>query len=261
MKSRPINARSYLAAILVIYISTYAQYVLPWNNPIAGALIAYGVPILWITRLCGADIVRRAFLNSLPALRYGMGSFGVFTLLGILAASGVFYVISVLDPRALNLLHRPMPLLQLPPVVDWIMVLASFAVVGPAEEYIFRGFVFGRMLRLYPNRHWFLLAVLSSLLFAVAHLYYIVIYGVASLVPLTEVFAIGVAMAVTYYLSGGNLIVPALIHGAFDASGFVAAGISPEIGELLRQTMILAGLIVAFFFFGRHAGTSRSPMA
>jgi membrane protease YdiL (CAAX protease family) len=262
MRSRaPISRGSYFAAILVIYISTYAQYVFPWYNPIAGALFAYCLPILWITRLCGADIIRRAFTNSRAALRYGMGAFGVFTLAGILAATGVFYVISVIDPGALNLLHRPIPLLHLPPDLDWLMVWASFLVVGPAEEYIFRGFVFGRMLRLYPERHWLLLAFLSSLLFAAAHLYYVLIFGIASLVPLTEIITIGMAMAITYYLSGGNLIIPALIHGAFDASGFVAAGISAEIGMALRQSMILAGVIVAFSFVGRRRGTNTSPPA
>jgi hypothetical protein len=69
------------------------------------------------------------------------------------------------------------------------------------------------------------------------------------------------AMAITYYLSGGNLIIPALIHGAFDASGFVAAGISPEIGMALRQSMIPAGVIVAFSFLGRRRETNTSPPA
>jgi membrane protease YdiL (CAAX protease family) len=255
----PISRGSYVATILVIYISTYTQYIFPWYNPVAGALFAYCVPILWITRLCGADIIRRAFSNSRAALRYGMGAFGVFALIGILAATGVFHVISVIDPRALNLLQRPIPLLHLPPDLDWIMVWASFLVVGPAEEYIFRGFVFGQMLRLYPERHWLLMAFLSSLLFASAHLYYVLIFGIASLVPLMEVITIGMALATTYYLSGGNLIVPALIHGAFDASGFVAAGISPEIGIALRHSMIVAGVIVAFSFLGRRRGANTSP--
>jgi membrane protease YdiL (CAAX protease family) len=260
MKSRaPITRGSYFTAILVIYISIYAQYVFPWHNPIAGVLFAYGVPILWITRLCGADIIRRAFTNSVAALHYGMGAFGVFALAGILASAGVFYIISAIDPRALNLLHRPIPLLHLPPHLDWIMVWVSFLIVGPAEEYIFRGFVFGRMLRLYPERHWLLIALLSSLLFAAAHLYYILIFGIASLVPLTEIITIGMALAVTYYLSGGNLLIPALIHGAFDASGFVAAGISPEIGIALRQAMILAGVLVAFSFFARRPMPKRRP--
>jgi membrane protease YdiL (CAAX protease family) len=259
MKSRtPISRGSYFAALLVIYISTYAQYIFPWYNPVAGVLFAYCVPILWITRLCGADIIRRAFTNSRAALLYGMGAFGVFSLVGILAATGVYYVISVIDPRALNLLHRPIPLLHLPPNLDWIMVGASFLVVGPAEEYIFRGFVFGRMLRLYPERHWLLMAFLSSLLFAAAHLYYVLIFGIASLVPLTEIITVGMALAITYYLSGGNLIIPALIHGGFDASGFVAAGISPEIGSALRQTMILTGVLVALSFLRRRRGATPS---
>ncbi len=252
--SRAPGRRSYFLALCVICASTVSQYAVGGRHPLADFLLAYGLPIAWITWLCGSTILRRALVNSRAALRHGLAAFGVCSLAGIVVAIGVYYILSVLDPRAANLLHRPLPLFNLPPHLIGVMVWASFLVVGPAEEYIFRGFVFGQMLRLYPGRHWLALAFLSSLLFAAAHLYYVLILGIASLVPLTEVFAIGVAMAVAYYRSGGNLLIPALIHGAFDASGFIALGISYEIGSMMRQSLVLVGLIVAVSSLGRQRG-------
>ncbi|MGA2310636.1 MAG: hypothetical protein ABSG57_13965 [Candidatus Bathyarchaeia archaeon] len=56
-------------------------------------------------------------------------------------------------------------------------------------------------------------------------------------------------MAATYYFSGGNLLVPALVHGAYDATGFLGMATSPGLGATLRGLMILAGLIVALALF------------
>jgi hypothetical protein len=57
------------------------------------------------------------------------------------------------------------------------------------------------------------------------------------------------AMAATYYFSGGNLLVPALIHGAYDATGLLGMATSPGLGATLRGLMILTGLIVALALF------------
>lgn len=65
-----------------------------------------------------------------------------------------------------------------------------------------------------------MLAFLSSVFFAAVHLYYALTYGVASLIPFVDIVAIGMALAITYYHSGGNLLIPALIHGVYDATGF-----------------------------------------
>jgi membrane protease YdiL (CAAX protease family) len=87
--------------------------------------------------------------------------------------------------------------------------------------------------------------LVSSVLFAAVHLYYALTYGVASLIPFLDIIAIGMALAITYYRSGGNLLIPALIHGAYDATGFMAVAASPRIGIELRGVLILAGVIAA----------------
>ena len=60
------------------------------------------------------------------------------------------------------------------------------------------------------------------------------------------------AMAATYYASGGNLLVPAMIHGAYDATGYVGVATSSQIGVQLREVMIVIGLIAAFIVFSRR---------
>lgn len=159
------------------------------------------------------------------------------------------------NPRALSLLHRPNPVLSTSPELAWLMVLASTLVVGPAEEYIFRGFVYGGLLSLLGVRHWLGFAFVSSVLFAVAHVYYALVYGVASLVPFSDLVIFGMAMASVHYLSGGNLLIPALIHGVYDATWFLGVATSPGVGAALRLAMIGVGLGVAVVFFVRRVGS------
>jgi len=143
----------------------------------------------------------------------------------------------------------------------WLMAGASILVVGPCEEYIFRGFVFGGLLRLFGSRHWLLLAFVSSILFAAVHLYYAIVYQVAALVPFVDIVAIGMALAVAYYLSKGNLLVPALIHGVYDAMGFVGVATQPEVGVRLRGAFIFLCVLVAFMVFleRRRGARPQSP--
>ena len=61
-------------------------------------------------------------------------------------------------------------------------------------------------------------------MFASVHAYYAVTYGVASVLPFIDLITFGFAMAATYYWSGGNIMVPALIHGVYDATDFTRRG-------------------------------------
>jgi membrane protease YdiL (CAAX protease family) len=164
---------------------------------------------------------------------------------------GVFiiFLLTIFNPAAVDLLQKPNPLLQVSPEVAWLMVGVSFLIVGPAEEYLFRGFVFGGMLSFFKSRHWLSVAFVSSIFFAIVHIYYAEVYEVASLVQFVDLMAFGMAMAATYYVSGGNLIVPALIHGAYDATAFIGVATSTAIGDELRVLMILISAFVAIVIF------------
>jgi len=240
-----MTGRSYAFGLIIIFLSAYSQYFFGRVGALSGLIVVYGIPITIISIIAGRSILSRSFKDNWTALKYGLGLFGFFSLLGSLAAVVIYGLLADIDPSALKMLHRPNPVLHIQPGLAWVMVAASFLLIGPAEEFIFRGFVFGGLLKLYQGRHWLFLAFISSVLFAAAHLYYLLIYGAASLIQFTEIVAIGMALAGTFYLSGCNLFIPAMIHGAFDGAGFIAAEISPETGIALRQIMIWAGLIAA----------------
>jgi membrane protease YdiL (CAAX protease family) len=246
---RPLAVTSFLVGLIVILAAVYSQYVIPGLNFVSGVLLVYGIPIIVTAFIWGRPIITRAFSQTYKALKFGLGYFGAFTVLGILVGTFIIVLLSVFDPAAVNLLSKPNPVLQVSPEVAWLMVAVSFLVAGPAEEYLFRGFVFGGLLSVFRNQRWLSLAIVSSLFFAAAHLYYGEVYGVASLVQFVDLIAFGMAMAATYYVSGGNLIVPALIHGAYDATAYIGVATSAGIGDQLREFMILIGVIVAIVIF------------
>jgi membrane protease YdiL (CAAX protease family) len=242
---KSISGKSYLAGLIILFAAAYFQYLISGLGPIFGTLLVYGVPILGTSLLWGRPIIRRAFSRKYDALKFGLGFFGVLSVLGMLLSIAFLYIIIAFDPRAVSLLNRPNPVLNVSPGFAWIMVGISILIVGPAEEYLFRGFVYGGLLSIFKGRHWIILAFISSILFGAAHLYYAIVYGVSSLLPFTDLVTFGMAMAMTYYLSGGDLAIPAVIHGLYDAAGFVGVAASPELGTLLRWSMTIAGVLVA----------------
>jgi hypothetical protein len=247
-----LGKAAFVVGLIVILVSVYAQYVIPDLNLISGTLLVYGLPILVTGVIWGRTIIAKALRHMYTAVRYGLGYFGIFTVIGLAVSILILIVLTLLDPSAINLLHKPNPVLQVSPELARFMVGFSFLVVGPSEEYLFRGFVFGGLLNVLKGRHWLFLAFVSSLFFAGVHLYYAVVYGVASLVQFADLITFGMAMAATYYASGGNLLVPAMIHGAYDATGYVGVATSSQIGVQLREVMIVIGLIAAFIVFSRR---------
>ena len=256
--SKPIGKARYLFGLLIILGAAYSQYVFGGFGPAVGFLVVYGIPIVVVSILWGRAIIQRAAKNTWVASKFGLGFYGVFTALGLLASYVILFVLTSFDPAALNLLNRPNPVLNVSHEYAWIMVGVSLLIVGPAEEYLFRGFVFGGLLSLFKNRHWLVLSLVSSVFFAAAHLYYGLVYGVASAIAFTDLVTFGMAMCVTYYLSGGNLLVPAVVHGAYDATGFLGVATSSQIGTLLRVLMMLIGIVVALSLFINRIRNRRS---
>ena len=248
--ARPLTASLYLLGLFVTLVCIYLQYVIPGLNFVSSRLLVYGIPILVTGLIFGRTIIKKAFSQTLNAVKFGLGYSGAFAVLGVLVGIIITFLLSVFDPAAVSLLQKQNPVLQgLSPIDAWLMVAVSFLVAGPAEEYLFRGFVFGGLLSIFKNRHWLSLAFVSSILFAAVHLYYATTYGVASLVPFADIVAFGMAMAATYYVTGGNLIVPALIHGAWDATAFIGVATSTAIGDQLQELMIVIGGLVAIAIF------------
>jgi len=244
---RRIHPAMYIAGVVVILLGVYAQYVLNIGT-VGSFLLAYGLPLAVVRALWWDGIAGNALRNNTSALRYGLAYYGIFTAIGIIGSLAVVYALTALDPSAVGLLQQPNPVLNVPPDVALVMVFVSILVVGPAEEVLFRGFVFGGLVSLTGGRHWVAMAFASSVLFAMAHLYYALVYGIASAVPFVELVAFAMAMAAAFHFSGGNLLVPAMIHGVYDASGFIGVAVSLDVGTALRIGMLILGLIFAVTF-------------
>jgi membrane protease YdiL (CAAX protease family) len=240
----------YLVGVIVIFAAVYSQYVIHYGR-VLGFIVVYGLPILVVSLIFGKELLRKANRNPNKAWTLGLGLFGGFTVLGLFLSLAALVLILFFDPKSASLLMRPNPVLQLPPGLAWVMVVVSILVVGPAEEYLFRGFIYGGLLSVFKGRHWISLAIVSSLMFTAAHLYYAVTYGVASALPFIDLTTFGLAMAMTYYLSGGNIVIPAIIHGIYDATAFIGVATNMTLGGLLRISFILVGVVYAAVYIRR----------
>ncbi|MGQ9780641.1 MAG: CPBP family glutamic-type intramembrane protease [Nitrososphaeria archaeon] len=239
----------YVIGLLVIMFGTYSQYVFEIRGLAYGTMIVYVIPAAVIYLLNGKTILSKAHKNIRSALEYGLGYFGVFTAAGIAFAFLLLAVLFAFDPKTSELLNKPNPLFEISPGLAWFMLLFSFAIVGPFEEFMFRGFIFGELQKIWRSQHWFLPALTSSLIFSIIHLYYFFLFGIASVIQFTQIIMFGLGMCGAYFKSGGNLVVPALIHGAFDATSFLVIAIpqNPFVGLQLKVTLILVSVLVGIF--------------
>ncbi|MGD0645201.1 MAG: type II CAAX endopeptidase family protein [Candidatus Bathyarchaeia archaeon] len=245
--TKPLPKKLYLVGVAVIFIAVYSQYLIRYGS-ITGYIVVYGIPILVVSLLFGKQILRQAGKNNKDAAKYGLGLFGVLTVIGLFLAVIALLIIMRFDPHAVNLLNKPNPVLNVSSKVAWLMIPVSIFVIGPAEEYLFRGFIYGGLLSISKGRYWIPLAVLSSVMFASVHAYYAVTYGVASALPFIEIITFGLAMSITYYWSSGNILVLALIHGTFDATAFLGVATTTQIGVTAELLMIFVGIGFAAVF-------------
>jgi membrane protease YdiL (CAAX protease family) len=105
--------------------------------------------------------------------------------------------------------------------------------------------MYGGLLSVSKGRYWLPLAIVSSVMFASAHAYYGLTYGAASPVFFIQLIAFGIAMAVTYQWSGGNLIAISVVHGLNDAIGFLGVATNRQIGLVAQGIFIGVGLVFA----------------
>jgi membrane protease YdiL (CAAX protease family) len=258
--TKSLPKKFYLIGVAVIFIAVYSQYLIRYG-PITGYLLVYGVPIIVVTLLFGKQLLQRAGKNNKEAAKWGLSLFGVLTVVGLLLSIIALSIITHFDPHAANLLNKPNPVLNVPSNIAWLMILVSVFVVGPAEEYLFRGFIYGGLLSISKGRHWILLAVVSSVMFASVHAYYAFTYGIASVLPFIELITFGLAMCIAYYWSGGNILALALIHGLFDATDFLGVATTSQIGQYAQLAMILVGIGVAVVYLPQKIRQMSNPSA
>ena len=244
---KTLPKKLYLIGVIVIFVAVYSQYFVKLGQ-VTGYLVVYGLPVLVVSLLFGKEMLQRATKNNKEAFKLGLGLFGALTALSVFLSIVALLILLRFEPQAIDLLNKPNPVLEVSPNVAWVMIAVSLLVVGPAEEYIFRGFMYGGLLSITKGKHWLPLAIASSFLFAAVHAYYAITYEAASIIPFITIITFSVAMSITYYWSGGNLLVPALIHGLWDATGFLGVATTTEIGLYARGALIFVGVLFAAIF-------------
>ncbi|MDR3559640.1 MAG: CPBP family intramembrane metalloprotease [Candidatus Pacebacteria bacterium] len=257
-RKQTLSKLAYFFGLAFILTVISSQYLHPIKNPLGSFLLIYAIPAVFVTIVSGLAILKKAFRNNLAAIEWGLASWGVLLSGSYIIDLSVFNLLFAFDPGALVSLNRSLPFSHIG-LSPWFMIALSLLVIGPAEEYLFRGFVFGGALRAFPEQHWLLLAVLASALFTLVHFYYFLIFGLASGIILPDIFAIGLAMSATYYFSGGNLLIPILLHGLFDSFGFLSLATTGGLGENMRLFMIGAGLLMAIYLARRSFLLSNHP--
>jgi membrane protease YdiL (CAAX protease family) len=246
-EGKPLSALLYVAGVVVIFALVYLQYFIHLG-PIVGYALVYGVPVVIVSVIFGRMLYSRAAKNNQKAFKVGLGLFGLLTLVGLFLSVIAIAAISQFEPNVINLLSKPNPVLDVPPQQAWLLIAISMLVIGPAEEILFRGFMYGGLLSITKGRGWLPLAIVSSLMFAAVHAYYAVTYVIASAVPFITLTVFGVAMSLTYYWSGGNLIAAIIIHGLYDATGFLGvATANTNIGLAARFILILIGSAIGIY--------------
>jgi membrane protease YdiL (CAAX protease family) len=244
---KPLSKILYAVGIVVIFLAVYSQYFIHLGS-VTGYLVVYGIPIAVVSLFFGKEILGRAAKNNKNAFKWGLSLFGALTVVAFVLIIVVLAIILQVDPKAVDLLNKPNPVLNVPPNVAWVLIAVSFLVVGPAEEYLFRGFMYGGLLNITKGKHWLPLAIISSLMFASVHAYYAVTYGIASSVAFIDLVAFGVAMCITYYWTGGNILVPAFIHGLYDATGFLTVATTTTVGTIARLILMAVGIAFAIVY-------------
>ena len=227
---KPLSLKFYLIGIAVIFIAVYVPYFVDVRSQVIGYLIVYGIPVAVVSALFGKQILSRAARNNKEAFKVTLGTFSPLYITGIFLAAIALVIITQIYPSAIELIKKTNPVLNVSPTVAVIFIAFSMLVVGPVEEYLFRGFIYGGMLNLTKGKYWFPLGIVSSLIFAAAHGYYASTYGVASPVFYIELVTFGVAMSMAFYWSGGNILALAVVHGLNDAIGFLGVATNRTIG-------------------------------
>ncbi|WP_458209462.1 CPBP family intramembrane glutamic endopeptidase [Haladaptatus sp. NG-SE-30] len=103
------------------------------------------------------------------------------------------------------------------PRIFLMLIPLSFLLIGPGEELLYRGVVQERLRESYGR--WPAIA-LASLIFAFVHVFSL--QGAGKLVYLGILFVLSPILGAAYEYTR-NLVVPALIHGAFNALQFALA--------------------------------------
>ncbi|KTG30402.1 CPBP family intramembrane glutamic endopeptidase [Haloferax profundi] len=190
--------------------------------------IAFGGVALGYVTVRGLD--RDYFGVSIPSLRDLAA-----VVLGYVTALGAAFVgallVSTIGVEAGS--NQVTEIAAQDPEVLLLLVPASFLLIGPGEELLFRGVVQNRIRESFgpvPG------IALASAIFAAIHFVALTGGAGARLVTIGILFFPSLVFGTAYELTD-NLVVPALIHGAYNATLFTIAYIAFKFAEMNPDAM------------------------
>ncbi|RQG91674.1 CPBP family intramembrane metalloprotease [Natrarchaeobius halalkaliphilus] len=135
---------------------------------------------------------------------------GVFVLFGaLMAISAVFYTVGVESSE-----HGTAQQAQTNPEILLVLIPASLLIIGPFEELLYRNVI---QKSLYETFSRYGAVVVGSVVFAIVH---VLAYGTAGpgevIASLGVIFGLSLVLG-TIYERTENLVVPAVIHGIYNA--------------------------------------------
>ena len=173
--------------------------------------LGFGIAVAGYLKLSGRTGLVKA---RLPGLR-DLAATVVGVILLLLALAAVSLVFSQFGiETAQNEIER---IGNANPEVMLYMIPLAFLVIGPGEELLFRGAIQG----LFRESYAAVPAIaLSSALFAVAHITALTAGSLgAKAATISALFALSLILGAVYEYTD-NLVVPSLVHGAYDAIVF-----------------------------------------
>lgn len=189
-----------LSAVATILLALFINQYLSFGGVALGYLRLRGLSLDYI----GVRI---------PSLRDLLVAFG-----GFLAAFGLVIVAGIVI-QTLGTQTAPNSTAQMAqetPEILLVLIPASFLIIGPGEEILFRGIVQRRLREAFSPAP---AIVIAAALFASIH--YLALSGpsAARLNTIAILFLPSLVFGATYEYTD-NIVVPALIHGAYDATLF-----------------------------------------
>lgn len=249
-----VSPELYFLALVYMLALFVAQDFLVQKNMVSPTLAVYILAVFILllppSIIMGKPILKHAFSNNRRALAVGLVAFSIGIILRNIIGKTILAFLVANYPQIAEAVQKPGPTIHNYPL--FAVILIFVLVVGPVEEYMFRGLIFGGALESFGKKHWLLLASLSSLLFALAHTNYIRGYEIAFIYYLPILFVHGMVFSLTYYLSGGNLFIIAILHGLYNSTSSINALTHSSLGSWIQYSILMSGLLIFLYFSSEY---------
>jgi membrane protease YdiL (CAAX protease family) len=171
------------------------------------------------------DLSAREYLGlRTPDLEGWMYVVAGYVLAFVAAISVAYVVVFLLDLSPAQ--NRAAELGREDPRVFLVLAVLAFVLIGPGEELLFRGVVQNRLREAFSAP---VAILLATAIFAAVHWSSLAGPVSGRVLTITMLFVPGIVLGVVYEATD-NLVVPSLIHGAYNATLFMLAYLSMTFG-------------------------------